>query len=236
MSQAQALRLDSTDFPSAEKKKILKSFWNVTLSEDSESSLARYDLYFQFYCKEMKALSLGPNKNTHILTRIAAKTHHDIRLIVERLKQKRDLNLEATITEIKALFPSYKTDDDAIRSSIDLAMRVWLILNIRDRSTPVHVGNMRKLRWEKGQEIQETLKNFVDRQIPSMAHVLPEQEDYWDGRSTAYDINHLYKISIVWTHCLADHLRLDFEARTLYIFPHKACLVSFYNDVGGDSG
>ena len=226
-----ALHLDQP-LTEQERELILNNFWRA---DPTVATRRRYEPYFEYYQNEMKALSIGLDEESQLLRRMAAKTHEDIRLIVDTLAKERDSDLAKVIAEVKTIFPNHSDDDTAIKLSIDLALRVWLLLNVREPSNnlnTVNVGNMELLCWTSD---TSTLQEFVNRQFlrsVSPAHDISVSESRLDGDFTAYNLNRLYNITIQWTHSLADHLRFDLEDRVLHIFPYRICLY----DHGMNSG
>ena len=220
------LRLDEPLFM-AEKTAIVECFWRV---RPPAFTMAQYEPYFEFYSQEMKALCLAFDKEDSILERMAAKTHADLRLIVRELAKEGGSNLFSAIVKVKALFPRYRDDDAAIRLSIDLTLRVWLFLDTREAGSTVNTGSVSNaLRWEFS---HLNLRSFVAWPFPSTVHGPSLSGSFFHGNFTAYKLHCLYGIAIKWTNFLPNHLYYDYASRSLYVFPHKTCLLGMLNNLG----
>ena len=222
------LRLDEP-LTMVEKMAIVDCFWRAN---PPTLTMNRYEPYFEFYNREMRALSLAFDKKDSIYEKMAAKTHEDLRLIVCELAKDGELDLSGAITKIKSLFPRYTDDDAAIRLSIDLALRLWLFLNTREPefTRTVNIGNApSKLSWECN---SNDLKTFVRRQFPFTFKGPSPPGNFLHGNLTAHNLHRLYGITIRWTDFLPKHLHYDFTNQSLYVFPHKTCLLGMLNSSG----
>ena len=219
------LRLDEP-LNVAEKTAIVECFWRV---KPPTLNMIRYESYFEFYTQEMKALCLAFDKEDSVLERMAAKTHEDVRLIVHQLAEDEDLDLFRAIAKLKILFPKDENDVTAIRLSIDLALRVWLFLDSREYSPTANTVSRPSSRWETD---HHSLKSFITWQFPSTARVPSVSGGTLDRSLTAYNLHRLYGITVRWTNFLTKHLYYDLTSQTLYIFPHKTCLLGILNESG----
>ena len=201
---------------SAEEIAIVQCFWRQNLIA---TDLNLYKPYLDFYRSEMKSLRFGFLTESHLLARMAARSHSDLRRIVETLSTYRNADLYTTRAAIQTLFPSH--NDEAIGISINLAVRVWLTLNTRERTGSLMVGSALILSWEND---PLSLVDFARCQFPSTIPPLPAPESWLDSGLTAYNLDRNCQVIIEWTNCLADHLRFDPERRQLHVYPFKICL------------
>ena len=172
----------------------------------------------------MKALEFGPLSNKHILPTLAVQTHVGLQHIARLLSASPHDDLSTAISKVKKLFPGY--DDESIRKSIDLALRVWLMLNTKEPSGTHNISSMTPIRWDYD---GLSLIDFVASRFPRTSFLIPLSESTVEDRFTAYNLNRLCRITVVWTTCLAEHLYLDFGSRTLKVFPYKICLFDHAN-------
>ena len=215
----------------AEKLAIVQCFWRK-----DPPDLTRYEPYFDFYRIEAKALCVGLDNKDHMLERMAAKTHKDIRLIAEKLAEWQDSDLATLTEEVEKLFPIYRGDLVAIRLSICFALRVRLMLNVREPQDPIFVGGTPKIQWHLDRLSLATFVGLLFPQADDVLTSLPLSESTLDSKFTAANLERLYGVSIRWTHCLADHLRFDPETMRLFIFSHKICLYDFERDFTSSVG
>ncbi|MCJ1230585.1 hypothetical protein MMC12_007259 [Toensbergia leucococca] len=158
---------------------------------------------------------------------MAAQSHADIRKIVGILSLHRHSDLRTVCSAVHVVFPDH--NDEAIRTSIDLAMRLWLTLNTREKSLSLTAGKTPIIRWEHD---SSTMVNFVRRQFPSASAFITGAEALLDPYFSAYNLTRNCQVTIEWTCSLADHLSLDLKTRRLRIYPLKICLYDHGNASG----
>lgn len=200
----------------AEELAIVKCFWREDVVP---TQLKFYSCYLEFYRNEMKGLRFGFLEESFLLTWMAAQTHADLRLIVEKLSWLRNSDFSVSFAAIQDLFPNQS--HEAIEISINLALRVWLTLNARGRSESLTPRSTPVLNWEGD---SSTLVNFVNRQFPSAIPPIPPVESWLDSRFSACNLDLHCQVIIEWMNCLADHLHLDPETKHLQVYPFKICL------------
>ena len=172
----------------------------------------------------MKALELGLFADKHILPMLTVQTHVDLQNVVRTLSTNPHANLSTACSNVKHLFPDYC--DESIRKSIDLALRVWLMLNTREPPETYNIRSIPPIKWDY---YGLSLTDFVASQFPSTGSFIPLSESTVDNRFTAYSLNHLCRMTVVWTTCLAEHLYLNLGSWTLKIYPYKICLFDHAN-------
>lgn len=185
----------------------------------TSAQLKFYSCYLEFYRNEMKGLRFGFLEESYLSTRMAAQTHADIRLVVEKLSCLRNSDLSKSFAAIQDLFPNQS--DEAIEISINLALRVWLTLNTRGKTESLIPRSTPVLKWEND---SSTLVNFVNRQFPSVIPTISPSESWLDSRFSACNLDRHCQVIIEWTNCLADHLQFDAGTKHLQVYPFKICL------------
>ncbi|MCJ1309291.1 hypothetical protein MMC25_002950 [Agyrium rufum] len=210
-----AIRLDDRNALSQEEKiAIVECFWRLTPSNEN---MARYDSFFDFYSEEILALSLAMFEKDRILPKMAAQTHEELRKIVKVLEESGDKKLSEVLAILQPTFPGWSLE--SITRSINLAVRLWLLINTRDKDD-INPGDLIFFKWEQN---AKTLREFVADQMPSVASQLPAVESTIDPQFTAESLCKTYGIRLFFTNCLADHLYLDANQR-LHVFQHRICL------------
>ena len=200
---------------------IIHCYWRDDLPDQL---LDRLSPYLQYYRREMKALEFGSLTNKHILPILAVQTHVDLQNVVRTLPTHPHANLSTACSNVKHLFPGY--NDESIRKSIDLALRVWLMLHTREPPETYNISSIPPIRWDYD---GLSLMDFVASQFPRTNSFTPLSDSTVDDRFTAYSLHRLCRINVVWTTCLAKHLYLDLGSRTLKIYPYKICLFDHAN-------
>lgn len=210
-----------------ERKSVIEFFWK---KNPSNEDMERYEPYLQYYQKETQSLAMGIVKKDRPISRMAAQTHAELQETVRILSNHRHSNFSTVQTAIKANFPKCQ-DSEAIKNTIDLGLRVWLTLNVRNPSIYSIAQKTPSLRWEDGTS-GVALVNFVGRQFPSASQLVSPPDNKINVGFTAYKLVHTCGVTIEWTSCLADHLHFDFERRCLRIYHYRVCLSDHYNSSG----
>ncbi|KAL8918359.1 MAG: hypothetical protein Q9208_007378 [Pyrenodesmia sp. 3 TL-2023] len=196
---------------------ILHSFWELDPSS-ADDKLTQCKDYFEYYHLQVRRLNMSVSSKDTIGSVTAAMTHEDVIAIVDALhhgchRQKSDLR-----SVLKTRFPDRA--DGAINDAIDLALRLWLMLNVLDDRRNIYLDQNPAIQW--GEE--DTLQSFIGGQFPQsnslQTHVL-------DHDFIAVNIVRFGGIEIKWSHSLHDHLSIEQKngRRLLRIYPFKQWLI-----------
>ena len=193
---------------------IVKQLWGKQIHE---AQLEPYRPYFRYYATECRRLQLGISEKAWQSTTMAARTHSDLLIIVNTLS----LNSSSCNPEIRTSLQTYfpHADDIAIKRSIDLALRIWLTLNVREECFKTHTPRTPTIQWDD----TTTLSDFIAGNFPHATTSAGSLQ--LDHNFTAANIHRLSGIDIEWTPCLADHLRFDKRRRLLRVYPFKQILL-----------
>jgi hypothetical protein len=108
--------------------------------------------------------------------------------------------------------------DESIDRTIDLALRLWLVLNIRDDE---YTPGAHSIQWEDGVPLQ----SFIVEQFPKPRLLKELYERMFDFRLpdnfTMVNLKRYSAIKVHWTYDLSEHLDLDRNHRVLKVFPLK---------------
>lgn len=125
---------------------------------------------------------------------------------------------EEIMFNMKPLFTS-KSDreQEILNNSIDLAARLYLMVNIGDSKYAVSSGT--SLIWEKG-----NLKDFLSNYFNDPC-VLGDSNVKFENTFNAYSLKRIAGIKVKWTNNLIDHLRIiEADEKTVEVFPHVSFL------------
>ena len=106
--------------------------------------LGKYQSYMKYYNDEMRRLQFSVLKESQLLPRTAVKTHADLIKVIEILSEYRHLKLLDLHAKVNAIFST--SGPEATQTSIDLALRVWLTLNVQQQRPTVYTG-VPSLQW-----------------------------------------------------------------------------------------
>jgi hypothetical protein len=168
-----------------------------------------FGAYWRYYQQECeRGLHDG---GRHIL----ARTHQDILDIVAALKigQSRNQIQQSLRSKLKK---SHENEDELIDSSIDLAARIWLMIDFGNMQ--YGFSGRRQLQWKS-----EPLKDRVTSHFSSPPS-LGDKGVKLPRVFNALNLERIAGVEILPTPNLLDHLRLTDDDTKLYIFHHASVL------------
>jgi hypothetical protein len=194
------------------KVKLLSSLFGGTKDTD------RFETYFEYYHREIRRLRIGV---APIINQLSLKTHGDVLRICREVSNTIVNPKDEIIAGLRAHFPD--ADIEAINTSLDTAVRLWLMINIRDEDISVRVPQTPPVPWERSKSLAALITETFR---PSTVDV-GFQAGRLDPSFTAANMVRMCGLRIRWTDSLEDHLRLDRRnlGKDLAVFPHKEFLV-----------
>ena len=174
-------------------------------------NIGEYATYFEHYWKICQSLHLGARSRADTL---AARTHEDILDIIDCLWFTQNSGFNETRVSLRRMlqekhFPN--ACDQNINNSIDLALRFWLTLNVRDASpSSTNTGIV----WNDVSH----LSTFVTAQFQGPTCDEPRAKVVLGSNMTAVKLRRINGISIDWASNLKDHLYYDVDRRTLKVY------------------
>lgn len=191
--------------PTGAKCSIINSLWDQAYSPQAFAQIGpRTDSYFQYYQTQCELVRHG--------NECFAQVHRDIIEIVELLKGQaatREI-IKASLRQ-KLPIPGPDDIEEVLSNSIDLAVRLWLMVNVGDFRRILMPG--RPLHWTEG-----CLRDFIMSKF-SPQKVFKEHVKL-EKLFNAYNLSHIAGIEVVWTSNLADHLRMQDDDTRVAIFHH----------------
>jgi hypothetical protein len=209
------------------KLEILSTFFHTKGAVQLQSF---YKTYFEYYERELKRLRIGIAPPLWIVSTLAAKSHEDV-LHIARTLSTQKCSTRPVIRELLRLRFKY-ADDLAIDRSIDLTLRLWLMLNVRDPQLRVLDHQKPALHWQDDCSLEE----FVTSQFPPSIWSLEARESRLDPFFTAANMARICGLKLEWTESLEDHLRLDRRDKVLRIYPYKNALVGHLDCLDSRAG
>ena len=193
------------------RSEIIKNFWPPSSLSRNRHDALDWEPYFRYYARQCHdALK---DQGQHVL----ARTHQDILTIVEQIQEHtpRHIIKERLRSQLSTRHPA--NEGEILESSIDLAARLYLMMNIGINKYPV--SGQSQLIWDAG-----SLKDFLDRHFDE-PQVLSNSNIKLERMFTARNIGRLAGIQIKWTSSLADHLRMiNDDDKLVAIFHHASFL------------
>jgi hypothetical protein len=185
----------------ATRAAIIDNFWSRTNLPKYQQDRLDWDPYFEYYVKQCQVALIDRGKFVLAKSLQERKSREEI---MEALRLEHSEHIQSV-------------DNEALDGTIDLAARLYLMINIAV-DTPMISGQTEVI-WRTG-ELGEFLKNYFEEpQILSHAGLTLEQT------FSAMNLERVAGIKVVETDNLADHLRLiDQHDKVVAIFHNVAFL------------
>jgi hypothetical protein len=208
MATPQGLLQETAPLDSETKSEIISNLW-----PSSHVSPKDFDCepYFTYYAKQCHHALHDQGK--HILVR----THQNIQDIaheLEALSTRDEIKLH-----LKSLFtvPNHPHEDEILDNSIDLATRIYLMLNIG--ASKYAISSHSQVIWEEG-NLKDFLAVYFNQPL-----VLRNRSIKMERTLKACNLEKIAGIKIQWTDNMADHLRMvDDDDKIVAIFHHASFL------------
>lgn len=193
-------------------------FWPGTTT-----SLSEFISYFRYFQWTLSVL-LWPNVAVEKAS-FTVQKYEDLGVVVQCMNEHFCETRAEIAARLQNQFP-HSTQDRILRS-MDLAIRLWMTLHTRSRDAPIgpSLSDVTIVEWKN----KQSLRNLVAGTFPRCRRSLPSPAYHRSHIEPGFNIMNLRKIcrtQVQWTQNLKDHLRFDHSTRTLYIYPHKVCLLN----------
>ena len=187
----------------------------------SKSSIAEYVEYFRYFQWTLSVLSWHYGASNE--EQFAVQTLSDLAKVARCIELLADHSRASIAQELQAEFPSSSLAQ--ILRSIDLTARLWLMVHVRSEDFPIGpLSDMTESSWVGS----SSLKTFIDMIFPRISNSPPTNGNRIDPGFTVPNLCKICRIKVQWTANLRDHLHYDHTTATLYLFPHKICLISHF--------
>lgn len=201
------------------KRDIIAKFWRKA---EGDIRLEDYASYFEYYDYTCRALYLGVRCEAKALI---DESHAHVLKIVDcfwslifsgepctRVSIRRSLKRQLSGLQ------ENNSDEGTLtklNNSINLALRLWLMLDIREAD---YAPASSTIQWDD----HSTLQDFIKRQFPRpVVYDSSSEIDRFlllESDFTAVNLRKIGAITIDWTWNLADHLKLDRRTRRLKVY------------------
>lgn len=195
-----------------ELQKVLSVFLSVP---EEELEIDTFSSFHDFYEKTLAALSKGRPSEAEKLGSV--NTSHICKIVEAAIHilASTSVCLRSLLREMLRGQPMFVShSDDRLNRTIDLALRLWIPLPIRDYN---YAPGGRTMQWDD----QQSLDTFTNAQFP-----LPRTSSEASIRLDAMTMVKLKRFSgieIEWTNDLSEHLNLSLVSgrRTVKVFAMK---------------
>lgn len=196
---------------------IINTFWPHLELLEQDYIGKDYTALFNFFGKTLQSLHPHASK-------FATQEWGGLLSMVSSLSANRTTTKKALVEDMKKGY--LNTSETAIARSIELAVRLWLGINVRSKGLSVGPANPRDRRidWRDDQSLDEMIAaQFSQGASKAMFANIPFDESF-----TAVNLKNICRLHIRWTDNLIDHLKLEGPRgqRRLSIYRQKLCLVN----------
>lgn len=184
--------------------------------------------YMAFYGEQMAMLGLryGPTGNIWILP---IPSHLRLIKVLQIVKTGSYPNREELRRLIKSEFKSaLKAIDELTDAVIDVCLRLWLMINFRCSSVGGYGGDSSSIEWEEGVPLASKLSDLFPRSTTDLSL----NQRHLSAQFTVACMVEVSGLKVRWTSSLVEHLRLDCDQKTLWIFPHQLYLQQHAKSTG----
>lgn len=197
--------------------RIAQAFFGPTVPQ--KERIYALKQYFGYFSNELKLLRTGISKESWQTKNLAIKDCEDLFYVVDLLRT----NQEQRRPEIRQkLLSRFGTSNDlAVNRSLNLALRLWLMINVQEPAFAGLRHGVTSVEWND----ENTLLAFIESLFPpSRWPKIPPQSTRLGPHFTAAFMQRVCGLRIEWTTSLHDHLRLDSLRKALKVFPYKCHL------------
>lgn len=212
----------------------------ILINKDAkEKDLPAYEDYLALYREEIRAIERSQRHTNATRNEeadadriadqkaLAARDYKGILRIVEVLVGAKSKCRSNVRDELRNCDDFKRSSDTSLNNSIDMAFRLWLMLNVR-RFDQTLTPDTISLQWND----DDTLAQFVTQQFPEATEPMTSNASHRvDADFTAVTLREHRCVDVVWTTSLEDHLRLKYDRKKkkarLRVFPFKRILVDF---------
>lgn len=173
--------------------------------------------YFRYYSDQCKAIFYAFGG------RVPIKTHEQLMLITDDLlaqKTRSVVKQDLASRTFGVTTPGQTTDDEVLEAFIHLAVRVLAMLDVGQ--FPNTHPSRQTLQWPSTAG-QQTLADFIALRFPKNG-TMPYSGVKLGPHFTAQNLNLIADLKVELTTNLADHLLLQEDEQTVFIFHHVAFL------------
>lgn len=184
--------------------------------------------YFAYYNEELGLLCRGISEASWQINGLAVQNYEDLFHVVNLLRSSGD-SRRPEIRQ-RMLLRFHSSDVVGINRSINLAIRLWLMINMQDREFSGLRHEATPVQWDD----ESTLSTFLQSLFPHSRWQISAQSNRLGPHFTAAFMKDVCGLTIEWTTSLHDHLRLDRFRKALKVFPYKCHLQALIDSQKND--
>ena len=202
------------------QKRIVEAIFGHTCDSKQHKALGEY---FAYYVEEFDLLRRGISADSWQTKYLAVKTSEDVFHVVDLLRGNGASQRPAIRQLLLLRFPL--ENEVALNRSINLAIRLWLMVNTQEPKFEGLRHEANSVQWNDCSSLREFLQSL----FPPAKWQVTAQSSCLGPHFTAAFMQDVCGLKIEWTTSLHDHLFLDRRRKAIRIFPYKCHLQALIN-------
>ena len=208
--------------PSNETRwKVFHGLFHNSLGRVDQS---QFQQYFRYYERELAMLKFGTLTLQAPTNQLVVTRHEELIEVANIVRSATGDKSELR----KMLQDRYSGDEAAADRTLNLLVRLWLMVNVREPDSALHAPQTYLLQWSS----KQTLQDFVTDAFPMSKRRVEAKDSRLHPSFTAAFMVNISGLKLEWTDCLADHLRLDRRHHALRVYSYKSLLQVHLNSQG----
>jgi hypothetical protein len=204
------------------KLQISQVFFGASLKAGYAGALLDY---FQYFSEEIALLRFGTSPQAFQAANLAITTYEDVLTVAKIVQDNKDMVRRELRGRLRVTFPG--ADDVALGRSLDVVVRLWLMVNIKEFAFQSLRPQTRCIQWADNLTLQQCLQGC----FPPPRWKVTAKESRLDPYFTAANMVEICQLRIFWTTSLHEHLFLDRGNKILKVFPYKGVLQAILSEL-----
>jgi hypothetical protein len=208
---------------------LINKFWppnatpapNATSDDDNVEDFAAY---FNFLQQECDPASQKSN---------AIQSYADLAYVLGIVKGNADATMSDLRQTLMNVQPSLGRDETKLSASIELVVRLWLTVNIRNLMPNDRICLQSFLPWPDSLSLMEVLQRWTDQSQTQAQSQPPVSSSPLRGEFpdilNVCDLRQTFGYKIHWTNDLTNHLAMN--GSVIYLYHHVSVLKRIRNSV-----
>jgi hypothetical protein len=202
---------------------LINKFWPPNATSDDDN-VEDFTAYFNFLQQECDPASQQIN---------AIQSYADLAYVLGIVKGNADATMSDLRQTLMNVQPSLGRDETKLSASIELVVRLWLTVNIRNLMPNDRICLQSFLPWPDSLSLMEVLQRWTDQsqtqaQSQPPVSTSPLRGEFPDVLNVC-DLKQTFGYKIQWTNDLTNHLAMN--GSVIYLYHHVSVLKRIRNSV-----
>jgi hypothetical protein len=200
---------------------LINKLWPPNATSDHDD-VDDFEAYFNFLRQECDPSSQQSN---------AIQSYADLAYVLGIVKGNTDLTMSELRQTLMNVQPSLGRDETKLSASIELVVRLWLTVNIRNLMPNDRICLQSFLPWPDSLSLMEVLQRWKDQSQSQVQSQPPVSRSPLRGELpdvlNVCDLKQTFGYKIQWTNDLINHLAMS--GSVIYLYHHVSVLKRIRN-------